>query len=127
MAAIRSPRGSALLAALLACALARAAGAGVPPLRDAPIVWEMDDRKDAPRPAERDPNLLRDGIEESFIFPIGRFFNPSRLVRKVGVLFGGGHLLPPSDPNPPDGVPHSAWCPTRVGVLQGAAARDARV
>ena len=126
MAAIRSLRASALLAALLACVVARTAAAGDPPLRDAPIVWEMDDRKDIPLPVERDPNLLRDGIEESFIWPVGRFFNPSRLVRKVGVLFGGDHVLPASDLNALDEVPNSAWFTNRIGLRPVTPADAAR-
>src|SRR6266850_1569321 len=126
MAAIRSPRASALLAALMTCALAGAAAAGSAPLQDAPIVWEMDDRKDAPRPAERDPNLLRDGIEESFIAPIGRFFNPSRLVRKAGVLFGGDHVLPASNLNALDEVPNSSWFTNRIGLQPVTPADAAR-
>ena len=32
------------------------------PLVDAPVVWWEDDRNDIPKPAKRDPNLLRDQI-----------------------------------------------------------------
>ncbi len=126
MAAIRFLRASALAAALLACALARGAAAGGAPLRDSQIVWEMDDRRDIPLPAERDPDLLRDGIEESFISPIGRFFNPSRLVRKVGVLFGGDHVLPASNLNALDEVPNSSWFTNRIGLRPVTPAEAAR-
>ncbi len=114
MDAIRFLRASALVVALSACSFGRAAAAE--PLRDAPVVWEMDDRRDAPRPKERDPNLLRDGIEESIINPLGRLLNPSRLVRKVGVLFGGDHVLPASNLNALDEVPNSSWFTNRIGL-----------
>lgn len=124
MAVIRFLRASALVAALSTCVFGQAAAAA--PLRDARIVWEMDDRRDAPKPKERDPNLLRDGIEESFFNPLGRFLNPSRLVRKVGVVFGGDHVLPASNLNALDEVPNSSWFTNRIGlqpVTPEAAAR----
>lgn len=126
MVAIRFPRASALFGALLACSLARAALAGGEPLRDAPIVWEMDDRRDAPPPAERDPNLLHDGIDESFIYPLGRFFNPSRLVRKVGTVFGGEHVMAASNLNALDEVPNSSWFTNRIGLQPVTPADAAR-
>lgn len=125
MAAIRFLLASAFVAAL-ACAPLRGAFAGEAPLRDAPVVWEMDDRTDAPKPAERDPNLLRDGIDESFIHPIGRLFNPSRLVRKVGTLFGGDHVQAASNLNALDEVPNSSWFTNRIGLLPVTPADAAR-
>jgi len=124
MAVIRFLRASALVAALSACALGTAAAAE--PLRDAPIVWVADDRRDIPKPEERDPNLLRDGIEESFFNPLGRLLNPSRLVRKVGVLFGGDHVQAASNLNTLDEVPNSTWFTNRIGVQAVTPAAAAR-
>jgi hypothetical protein len=124
MAVIRFLRASALFAALGTCALGRAVAAE--PLRDAPIVWEMDDRRDAPKPAERDPNLLRDGIEESFFNPLGRLLNPSRLIRKVGTIFGGDHVQAASNLNALDEVPNSAWFTNRIGLQPVTPADAAR-
>src|SRR6185295_11984003 len=124
MAVIRFLRASALVAALSACALGRAVAAE--PLRDAPIVWVADDRRDIPKPEERDPNLLRDGIEESFFNPLGRLLNPSRLVRKVGVLFGGDHVQAASNLNTLDEVPNSTWFTNRIGVQAVTPAAAAR-
>lgn len=130
MGAIRFRRDSAphrtllaparLACALLACAFltctARPAEAGKAPLRDAPVVWEIDDRRDMPEPKERDPNLLRDGIDESFFLPIGRFFDPSRLIRKAGTPFGGDHVAAASNVNALDEVPNSSWFTNRIGI-----------
>ena len=113
-------RGTTLgAAAAIALAWAVAAGtaaAGEPPLRDAPVVWEIDDRGDIPLPKERDPNLLRDGIDESFFDPIGRLFNPSRLIRKAGTPFGADHVAPASNVNSLDEVPNSSWFTNRIGL-----------
>lgn len=125
MAAIRFLRASALLLTL-ACAGVRPVFAGEAPLRDVPAVWEMNDRTDAPKPAMRDPNLLRDGIEETIIHPIGRFFNPSRLVRKVGVPFGGDHVQAASNLNTLDEVPNSSWFTNRIGIQPVTPADAAR-
>src|SRR2546427_687841 len=115
MAAIRFRPASALFASLLACALVCPAAAGEP-LRDAPIIWEADDRREAPKPEERDPNLLRDGIDEPVVHPRGRLLNPSRLIRKVGPLFGSDHVAPASNLNSLDEVPNSAWFTNRIGI-----------
>ena len=119
MGAIRFRLGSALALAWMAWAMsmaAPAARAGSPPLSDAPPVWEADDRGDMPMPKVRDPNLLRDGIDESFFDPIGRFFNPSRLIRKAGTPFGADHVAAAANVNSVDEVPNSSWFTNRIGI-----------
>ncbi len=116
MDAIRFRPASALLAALLWTGGIPVPAAGAPPLRDAPVVWEVDDRGDIPLPKERDPNLLRDGIDESFFAPVGRLFNPSRLIRKAGTPFGADHVPAASDLNSLDEVPNSSWFTNRIGL-----------
>jgi hypothetical protein len=120
MGAIRF-RPARLSAALVGSALAWAALtadalAGQPPLRDEPPVWRIDDRGDIPEPKERDPNLLRDGIDESFFDPLGRLFNPSRLIRKLGTPFGADHVPAASNVNSVDEVPNSSWFTNRIGL-----------
>ena len=105
----------AALATLALFAPGGAARAGEP-LRDAPVVWEADDRRDVPEPKERDPNLIRDGVDESIFDPIGRFFDPSRLIRKVGTVFGGDHVASASNVNALDEVPNSTWFTNRIGL-----------
>ncbi len=122
MVATRFRPASPLFIALVA-ALAWSSGgpaapawAGAPPLRDVPPVWEADDRGDMPMPKVRDPNLLRDGIDESFFDPIGRLFNPSRLIRKAGTPFGADHVAPAANVNSLDEVPNSSWFTNRIGI-----------
>ena len=85
-------------------------------LEDAPVVWQVDDRRDIPAPQERDPNLIRDGVDESVFDPIGRFFNPARLMRKVGTIFGADHVAAASNVNALDEVPNSTWFTNRIGL-----------
>ena len=118
MVAIRSRLADAAFAAALLVALLVPGGtvrAGEP-LRDGPVVWASDDRRDVPEPKERDPNLLRDGVDESFFDPIGRLFNPSRLIRKAGTPFGGDHVAAASNVNALDEVPNSTWFTNRIGL-----------
>ena len=109
------PARALLLAALVLLAPAGIARAGEP-LEDAPVVWQEDDRRDIAEPKERDPNLIRDGVDESVFAPIGRFFNPARLMRKVGTIFGGDHVAAASNVNELDEVPNSAWFTNRIGL-----------
>jgi len=67
-------------------------------------------------PKVRDPNLLRDGIDESLFDPIGRLFNPSRLIRKAGTPFGADHVAPAANVNSLDEVPNSSWFTNRIGT-----------
>jgi hypothetical protein len=90
---------------------------GGAPLRDAPIVWYADDAHDIPEPAERDPNLLWDGVQATFVRPAARVFHPGRFVRRVGVLFGGDHAPPAANVNRLDEVPNSSWFTNRIGLF----------
>ncbi len=85
-------------------------------LRDAPVVWEAADRGDIRRPKERDPNLRRDGVDESFFHPLGRLLNPARLARKVGTIFGADHASAAPNVNSLDEVPSSSWFTNRIGL-----------
>ncbi len=87
------------------------------PLVDAPIVWYDDDRHDIEPPEEREPNLLWDGPRESVVRPFGRWTKPSRLIRHVGVLFGGDHVPHAANVNALDEVPNSSWFTNRIGLF----------
>ncbi|TPW02608.1 MAG: hypothetical protein FD129_3172, partial [bacterium] len=41
-------------------------------LVDRPVAWTEDDRRDIPKPKERDPDLLWDGIDQTFFEPVSR-------------------------------------------------------
>jgi hypothetical protein len=87
------------------------------PLLDRPIVWFEDDRRDIPEPAEREPNLFWEGPRAAVIRPFGRHTRPSRLVRRVGTLFGGDHVPPAANVNRLDEVPSSTWFTNRIGLF----------
>lgn len=131
MAAILFPTGRrrAFIVAFAAAALFSAAAparAAAPRLSDTPPVWEEDDRRDISLPKTREPNLLRDGIDESFFRPAGRFFHPGRAVRRVRALFGGQGARRAANVNALDELPNSAWFTNRIGlypVTPEAAAR----
>ena len=118
MGEIRFPRVRRLTALWAAC-LVSTAGVVVSgsELRDAPTVWHENDRQDIPQPERRDPNLTRDAIESSFFRPMGRFFNPARIARHVGSLFGGDHVPPAANVNSLDEVPNSSWFTNRIGLF----------
>jgi hypothetical protein len=105
-----------MLTPILSIPLAAGSVAARQPLQDVPVVWHEDDRRDIPEPAEREPNLLRDGIDETGFQPLGRLVNPGRLARRVGGLFGGDHAPPASNVNSLDEVPNSAWFTNRIGL-----------
>lgn len=81
-----------------------------------PVIWYEDDRADIPPPRERDPNLLWDGVNETFMRPAGRLTHPGRLVRGVGALFGGDPVPPAQNVNVLDEVPNSSWFTNRIGL-----------
>jgi hypothetical protein len=136
MDAIRSPRGRARSSrtapprsapavarrgaafALVASALIAAASPAHarPPLRDEPVAWHAADRGDIPAPKERDPSLLRDQFEETVARPVGRFFNPVRLARHVGGIFGTEIAHSAADINALDEALNSTWFTNRIGV-----------
>jgi hypothetical protein len=97
-----------------------------PPLREAPVVWYDDDKRDIPQPASRDPNLMRDALEASFFRPIGRLVNPGRLVRNLGTAFGADHVPPAVNVNTLDEVPNSSWFTNRIGLFPMTAGEAAR-
>ena len=113
MARTRSRRGRPALAVALSALSGIAAAGGEPPLRDAPVVWHADDRRDIEPPQPRDPNILSTGVQASMFRPLGRMLNPVRIVRGVGSWFGGDHVRPAANVNALDEVPNSAWF-TRV-------------
>jgi hypothetical protein len=127
MVAIRFPRGRHPTAVV---ALSLVAGIGVaaspPDLQETPGVWHENDRQDIPQPQRRDPNLTRDALESSLFRPMGRLFNPARVVRHVGSLFGGDHVPPATNVNSLDEVPNSSWFTNRIGLFPITAEEVAR-
>ncbi len=87
-----------------------------PPLRDAPVAWEAADRGDIPQPEPRAPSLVRDGFEESVVRPGGRFFNPVRLARHIGGIFGTEIAHSAPDINDLDEALNSTWFTNRIGL-----------
>jgi hypothetical protein len=109
---------AARLAAALACLLPFPPPVWArPPLQDAPVAWYDDDRRDIPMPGERDPNLAWDAAYESFFRPVGRTFEPSRRIRRLGALFGGDHVTPAANVNALDEAPNSSWFTNRIGLF----------
>ena len=101
--------------ALLALATPRGYAA---PLREGPVLWQEDDRKNvAAAPAVRDPNLLWTSTNETFLRPIGRLVNPVRLGRRVGTLFGGENVHAAGDVNALGEVANSSWFTNRIGLF----------
>jgi hypothetical protein len=111
----RSGRRAAALA-IGACLLA-AAGGGIVTLRDAPIVWHEDDRRDIPQPAEREPNDIRAALDATFFRPLGRLLNPVRWVRAIGSAPRNERAGPAANVNRLDEVPNSSWFTNRVGLF----------
>ena len=118
MDAIRFRPASARAAAVALCALTGlAVTPGDPPLRDAPVVWHEDDRRDVPAPAPRDPNKVRSSVDATFFRPLGRIFHPGRIVRGIGSVFGGDHVQPAANINALDEAPSSSWFTNRIGLF----------
>jgi hypothetical protein len=126
MARTRFRPGSPALAVALSALAGIAAAGGEPPLRDAPVVWHADDRRDIEAPQPRDPHLLRSGVEATMFRPLGRMLNPVRIVRGVGSWFGGDHVRPAGNINRLDEVPNSAWFTNRIGLFPVAPEQAAR-
>lgn len=129
MDAIRSPRGraaapgaprsraAAAVAIFAIAALAAPAPAlARPPLRDEPVPWSEADRGDIPAPEVRDPSLKRDQFDETVTRPLGRLFNPVRVARHVGGLFGAPIAHSAGDINALDEALDSAWFTNRIGL-----------
>ncbi len=118
MGAIRFRHASGRATAVALCALTGlAVGTGEPPLRDAPVVWHEDDRRDVPAPAPRDPNKVRSSVDATFFRPLGRIFHPGRIVRGIGSAFGGDHVQPAANLNALDEAPNSSWFTNRIGLF----------
>ncbi len=98
-------------------ALAPTPALAAPPLRDAPVIWHEDDRRDIPEPRERDPNLIWDSADDSVVRPLGRLTHPGRIVRCVGALFGGDPVPPAGNVNALDEAPNSTWFTNRIGLF----------
>lgn len=114
----RRRRRLALAVAVIAC-LTAAPGpgyAGRAPLKHGSVVWYADDRSPVPQPAERDPNLLWDHVEDSVVLPRERFTNPVRVIRHIGTIFGGDHVPAAANVNALDEVPNSSWFTNRIGL-----------
>jgi hypothetical protein len=121
MGVTRFPSASRRTVVVLLCLTAGlAADAGDPPLRDVPVVWHEEDRRDIPLPTERDPNLIRSGVDATFFRPTGRFFNP------VSAWFGGDPVGPAANVNSLDEVPNSTWFTNRIGIFPTTPAEAAR-
>ena len=118
MDAIRSPHGRRPTAVAAFClTIGLGAAMSIPTSVDAQVVWHENDRQNIQQPAARDPSLVRDAIEASLFRPMGRFFNPARVVRHVGSLFGGDHVPPAANANSLDEVPNSSWFTNRIGLF----------
>jgi hypothetical protein len=110
-------RAIVLVGALVLPAFGASNADGGPALRDAPVTWKEDDRRPIPKPAERDPNLLWDGIDQSLFGPISRVTDPGRLLRRFSVPFGNDHVRAAVNVNALDEVPNSSWFTNRIGLV----------
>ena len=118
MAKIPRPSGSRPLAALaLVLSVGVAARVAGPPLRDAPVVWHEDDRRDIPQPAPRVVNRTRAGVEADLFQPIGRLFDPARFVRWIAGGFTRNATPLAHNVNALDEVPNSSWFTNRIGLF----------
>jgi hypothetical protein len=102
------------------------AGAGEPPLKDAPVVWYEDDRRDIEKPEEREPSIAWDYFDDSWGWPRERWTDPVRLIRNFGKLFGGDQIKPAANINSLDETPNSTWFTNRIGIYAMPAAEVAR-
>lgn len=86
-------------------------------LVDAPIVWYEDDRRPFTSPLERSPSVPKDQFTQTVIRPVQRNTRFSNLVRRVGSLFGGDHVMPAANINALGEVPNSTWFTNRIGLF----------
>lgn len=116
MAANRFPCARVRAALALACLLLPTVATAEAPLRDAPVVWYVDDQQPLQQvPAERDPYIVFDYVNESVFRPLSYYLDPVRNVRR---------LLPgvEKDPESPNvnalgEVPNSTWFTNRIGLF----------
>jgi hypothetical protein len=92
--------------------------AGDAPLRDAPVVWYEDDRRDIAKPKEREPSVAWDYFDDSWGWPRERWTDPVRLIRNFGTLFGGDQVKAAANINALDEVPNSTWFTNRIGIYR---------
>jgi hypothetical protein len=91
--------------------------AAADPLSDLPVAWYEDDQRPIAEPAERDPNLHWDMVNDTIVRPLSRMTHPGRLVRRIGTLFGSDHVRPAANLNSLDEVPNSTWFTHRIGLF----------
>jgi hypothetical protein len=104
---------------LVACLLAPSvAAAEEAKLVDAPIVWHDNDRVPFEKiPLEREPSIPKDQFTQTVIRPLQRNTRFSNLVRRVGTMFGGDHVMPAANINALGEVPNSTWFTNRIGLF----------
>lgn len=101
-------------ALLLQVVEGRAAGES---LRDVPVVWHEDDRRDIAKPTERAPNVRWAEYNDTIVRTRERIMDPVRIIRHIGGIFGGDHVLPAANINSLDEVPNSSWFTNRLGMF----------
>ena len=104
---------AALVATVL---LAPLAAQGAAPLRDGPVVWYEDDRRDTEPPKGRDPSVKWDYFDDSWAQPRERITDPTRITRWIGTWFGAQRVPPADNVNALDEVPNSTWFTNRIGI-----------
>lgn len=95
-------------------------------LEGSPIIWYADDRHDIEQPETREPSLLWDQPRTAFFRPFERHTRPSRLVRRVGTLFGSEPVPEAANVNRLGEVPSSSWFTNRIGLFPMTAEEVAR-
>jgi hypothetical protein len=105
-----------LQAVVCALSLGGLAASAAAELVDAPVVWYADDRRPIPMPAERDPNLTWDYVNETVVRWASRTTDPGRVVRRIGTAFGRDHVQAAPNVNALDEVPNSSWFTNRIGL-----------
>lgn len=104
------------LASVAAVTGVTAPASASPPTHD-PVVWYDADRAQVPPPAERDPDLMWTYLEDTVFAPASRFLDPTRLMRRAAVPFGGDHVPAAANVNALDEAPNSSWFTNRIGMF----------
>lgn len=87
-------------------------------LRDAPVIWHEDDRRDIPAPKPRNPSVIASTVHDHVVVRSSQFFHPGRALRQLGVVFGDGdHVPPAANINSLDEAPNSSWFTNRIGLF----------
>lgn len=116
-AAVRNTLPTALVVSLTTLLSNLAAPASALELRDEPVLWWDDDTEPIAEPAERDPNIIWDSINDTALLPGDRFFDPVRIARRIGSAFGGDHVAQADDINALGEVVNSTWFTNRIGLF----------